>query len=80
MPFWFIADSLDLLISIGGKNSQTVIKEVVANVFRAAIMVNSSELADLFYFYIIKLGPEYEAKETMVGEGMLVKAVARVCG
>ena len=44
-----------------------MIKEIIANVFRTVIAVNPSELADLFFFFIVKLGPEYEAKETGVG-------------
>ena len=67
IPFWFIANCLSEIESCSGKNSQTLIKEIIANVFRTVIAVNPSELADLFFFFIVKLGPEYEAKETGVG-------------
>lgn len=40
---------------------------MIANVFRAAIANNPDELPNLFYFFIIKLAPEYEAIETGVG-------------
>ena len=48
--------------------------------FRAAIAVNPSELTNLFYFFIVKLAPEYEAKETGVGQELVLKSVARACG
>ena len=48
--------------------------------FRAAIAVNPAELANIFYFFIIKLAPEYEAIETMVGQEMVLKCVAKSCG
>ena len=48
--------------------------------FRAAIAVNPSELANLFYFFIVKLAPEYEGKETGVGQELVLKCVATSCG
>ena len=48
--------------------------------FRATIAVNPSELANLFYFFIIKLAPEYEGKETGVGQELVLKSVAKSCG
>lgn len=80
MPFWFVANSLAEIESISGKNSQTIVKEIIANVFRAAIAVNPDELIDLFYFFIIKLAPEYEGKETGVGQELVLKSVAKACG
>ena len=67
MPFWFVANALAEIEACSGKNSVTVVKQIIANVFRAAIAVNPSELASLFYFFIVKLAPEYEGKETGVG-------------
>ena len=67
MPFWFVANALEEIEGCSGKNSMTVVKEIIANVFRAAIAVNPDELQQLFYFFIVKLAPEYEAKETGVG-------------
>jgi len=40
-------------------------------VFRTAILLKPDELTALFYFFIVKLGPEYEALETGVGPEML---------
>lgn len=80
MPFWFVANALAEIESISGKNSQTIVKEIIANVFRAAIAVNPDELIDLFYFFIIKLAPEYEGKETGVGQELVLKSVAKACG
>ena len=48
--------------------------------FRTAIAVNPAELANLFYFFIVKLAPEYEAKETGVGQELVLKSVAKSCG
>ena len=80
MPFWFVAHTMSLIEETSGKNSQTVIKEIIANMFRTAIAVNPSELGALFYFFIIKLAPEYVGSETGVGHEMVVKAVAKSCG
>ena len=80
MPFWFIADALSEIEGCSGKNSQNVVKEIIANVFRAAIAVNPDELADLFNFFIIKLAPEYVGKETGVGQELVLKSVAKACG
>jgi hypothetical protein len=67
MPFWFVANALSEIEGCSGKNSQNVVKEIVANVFRTAIAVNPAEIATLFYFFIVKLAPEYQAVETGVG-------------
>ena len=52
----------------------------MANVFRAAIANNPGELSRLFYFFIVKLAPEYEGLETGVGQEIVVKSVAKGCG
>lgn len=80
MPFWFVANALEEIEGCSGKNSQTIVKEMIANVFRAAIANNPNELANLFYFMIIKLAPEYEAIETGVGQELVLKSVAKSCG
>ena len=48
--------------------------------FRSAIVQNAKELPDLFYFFIVKLAPEYEALETGVGQELVTKCVAKACG
>ena len=80
MPFWFVANALADIEGCSGKNSQNVAKEIIANIFRTAIAVNPDELANLFYFFIVKLAPEYEAKETNVGQELVLKSVAKSCG
>ena len=80
MPFWFVANALEEIEGCSGKNSQTVVKEIIANVFRSAIAVNPSELVNLFYFFIVKLAPEYEGKETGVGQELVLRCVATSCG
>lgn len=80
MPFWFVAQALIEIEECSGKNSQTYVKEIIANVFRAAIAVNAEELPALFYFFIVKLAPEYEALETGVGHELVLKSVAKACG
>ena len=71
MPFSFIARALSEIEECAGKGSQATIKEIIANVMRCAIANNAKELSDLFYFFIVKLAPEYEALET---------GVAKACG
>ena len=80
MPFSFVARALSEIEDCSGKNSQTLVKEIIANIFRTAIANNASELADLFYFFIVKLAPEYEALETNVGQELVTKCVAKACG
>jgi hypothetical protein len=80
MPFSFVSRSLAEIEEISGKNSQTLVKEIIANVFRSAIVTNAAELKDLFYFFIVKLAPEYEALETGVGNELITKCVAKACG
>ena len=80
MPFGFVANALTQIENCSGKNSQNIVKEIIANVFRAAIAVNPDELVNLFYFFIVKLAPEYEGKETGVGQELVLKSVAKSCG
>lgn len=80
MPFWFVTGALAEIEEIHGKNSQNAVKEIIANVFRAAIAQNTNELCPLFYFFIVKLAPEYEAIETNVGHEIVLKSVAKACG
>lgn len=39
-----------------------------------------SELADLLYFFITKLAPDFIAMETGVGHELSVKAISKACG
>lgn len=80
MPFWFVAGCMQVTSETSGKGSQDVIKEVIANLFRTAIAVNPSELARLFYFFIVKLAPEFVGIETGIGHEVCVKAVGKACG
>ena len=80
MPFWFVARALTEIENCSGKNSQNVIKEIIANVFRSAIAINAKELSNLFFFFIVKLAPEYESVETGVGHELVLKSVAKACG
>lgn len=80
MPFTFVVKAMQLIELTEGKGSQTIIIEIIANVFRSALVNNPSELADLFYFFVVKLAPDYEALETGIGHEISVKAVANACG
>jgi hypothetical protein len=80
MPFWFVARALIEIENCSGKNSQNIIKEIISNVFRSAIAMNAKELSDLFFFFIVKLAPEYESVETGVGNELILKSVAKACG
>lgn len=80
VPFGFLARALTEIENCKGKNSKDAIKEVVANVFRSTILLSPHELADLFYFFCVKLGPDYEALETGIGLELLSNSVAKACG
>ena len=80
MPFSFLVKALQLIEVTEGKNSRTVVVEIMTNVFRSAIVNFPSELADIFYFFIVKLAPDFEAMETGVGHEVSVKAIAKATG
>ena len=63
-----------------GAYSTDTKKEIVANVFRTSILLNPKELPDLFYFFCVKLAPDYEGLETGIGHELLLKSVAKACG
>lgn len=52
----------------------------MTNVFRSALVNFPEELADIFYFFIVKLAPDFVAMETGVGHEVSVKAIAKACG
>lgn len=54
--------------------------ETITNVFRSALVNYPSELPDIYYFFIVKLAPDFEAMETGVGHEVSVKAIAKCCG
>jgi hypothetical protein len=80
VPFGFVAKALTEIENCKGKNSKDSIKEIVANVFRSTMLLTPSELPDLFYFFCVKLGPDYEALETGIGLELLSGSVAKACG
>jgi len=80
MPFSFLVKALQLIEQTEGKNSRTLIIEIMTNVFRSALVNFPSELPDIYYFFIVKLAPDFEAMETGVGHELSVKAIAKACG
>ena len=74
-----MASALSEVENCKGPSSKDVIKEILGNVMRSIMLLNPSELADLFYFFIIKMAPDYESLETGIGHEILVKAVAKAC-
>jgi len=52
----------------------------MSNIFRSAIVNSPAEFHEIFYFFIVKLAPDYEAMETGVGQEICVKAIAKACG
>jgi len=57
-----------------------VIIEIIANVFRCALINGPHELPNLYYFFIVKLAPDFEGLETGIGHEISVKSVAKACG
>ena len=80
MPFSLLTKALQLVEVTEGKNSRTIIVEIMTNVFRSALVNFPSELADIYYFFIVKLAPEFAAMETGVGHEVSVKAISKACG
>lgn len=80
VPFSFVVQSIKELKKCKGGNSKDSVKEIVSNVMRSVSLLHPEELGSLFYFYIVKLGPEYKSKETGVGQEILIKAIMRVIG
>ena len=80
IPFGFLAKALGEIEACKGHYSKDTVKEIMANVFRSVILLSPSELADLFYFFCVKLAPDYEGLETGIGHELLLKSVAKACG
>tara|TARA_B110000285_G_C15082678_1_gene594396 strand:+ start:757 stop:1020 length:264 start_codon:yes stop_codon:yes gene_type:complete len=80
MPFSLLAKALIIIEETSGNGSRTVIVETICNVFRSALANFPSELADIYYFFIVKLAPDFIAMETGIGHEVSVKAVAKACG
>ncbi len=64
VPFSFMVQSLAEIEKCKGENSKDAIKEIMANVFRSISLLHPQELSSAFYFYVLKLAPEYMSKET----------------
>lgn len=80
IPFSLIAHACQMIEECKGEKSQDTVKEILGNVFRTAICLKPSELIPCFYFFICRLGPEYEGIETGVGNEIIVNAVTQACG
>jgi len=80
MPFSLLANALIIIEETAGKNSRTVIVETICNVFRSALVNFPEELADIYYFFVVKLAPDFIMMETGIGHELSVKAVAKACG
>ena len=80
MPFSLIARALAEIEACKGQHSKDTVKEMIGNIFRSAILLVPQDLSDLFYFFIVKLSPDYEGLETGVGHEMVLKSVAKACG
>eukprot|EP01022_Parablepharisma_sp_SALTPOND_P004695 TRINITY_DN120780_c0_g1_i1.p1 TRINITY_DN120780_c0_g1~~TRINITY_DN120780_c0_g1_i1.p1 ORF type:complete len:657 (+),score=94.62 TRINITY_DN120780_c0_g1_i1:188-2158(+) len=80
VPFNFIVESLAEIEQVKGAKSKAVVKEVLSNVFRTISLLSPTELAPAYYFYTLRLAPEYMHKETGIGHETLIKAIARVAG
>lgn len=52
----------------------------MTNIFRSSLVNFPSELSDIFYFFIVKLAPDFAAMETGIGHELSVKAVAKASG
>ena len=80
MPFGFIVRALTLIEHQGGKDSRTVVVEILTNIFRSAMINFPDEMGDILYFLILKLAPDFAMIETGVGESLMVNAIAKACG
>ena len=50
-------------------------------VFRSALINRKEELSDLWYFFTVKLGPDFKENTEMgVGKELIIKAIAKVAG
>ena len=68
IPFSFIADALTLIAKCKGENSKDHVKQILANVFRSVAILAKQQFIQLFYFFVIKLAPDYVGKETGLWE------------
>ena len=63
-----------------GNGSRSLKETIITNIFRAAIVKYPEDLSDLFYFFISRLGPEWENSEIGIGHDFTCKVVVKACG
>lgn len=81
MPFAFVCNALDIIEKTEGKGTHAVIVDIIANVFRTAIVNSPEDIPDLFYFFNTKLLPDFEEDgDPCVGVAILTNAIARCAG
>lgn len=81
MPFFYLVNSLVEIENCKGQRKTTQVKEIISNVFRSCILLAPNELVNIFYFFSVKLGPDYETQEkTGIGLEIISHAVAKLCG
>ena len=80
IPFSFVTQALIELENQSGPGSKELKKDILSNLFRSILLLSPHELSELFYFFCVRLSPEYEGIETNIGIELIFKAIAKRLG
>jgi DNA ligase-1 len=80
IPFSLVVECFNYVATIKGEHSKDHIKEVLANMYRTAILLKPDELIDLYYFTTKRMAPDFESNETGIGPETLVKVIGKTTG
>ena len=63
-----------------GNGSRAIKDLILTNIFRACIVKYPDDLPNLFYFFIMRLGPEWENQEFGMTHDFICKTMGKACG
>ena len=80
VPYAALADLFDQVAECTGQGSRLQKLALISNFLRSVIALSPDQLVPIVYLCCNKIAPAYEGKETMVGDSILLKAVAEATG
>lgn len=80
VPYSALTDLFDQVAECSGQGSRLQKLALISNFLRSVIALSPTQLVPIVYLCCNKIAPAYEGKETMVGDSILIKAVAEATG
>lgn len=77
LPYGFVVDTFE---KIEATSSRLKIVAFAAELFLEVLRINPSELTNVVYLCINRLGPDYEGLELGLGESLVIKSLAESTG